>query len=410
MSSSETILSNLTASHPAEQQFYGNVGALLSSKLYHQLTVAVLDFTSDKSNLHIINNEFNNFYILYNDILSSAELKIKSKLNPLMLARIAWNTAQTVVPTQPQKAVEILTELIESFSVKASSSSSPPSRSAFASGTSPTPPAPHAKLYAESKLHLLQMDVEKVKLFLKENSVILKELSISTEGEVAAVHSAYYQTAMDLYKRVGPADAFYKQAIQFLHYTPPAEVEDAKSLARDLCIAALVGKGVYNLGTVVYENSELLATLKGETDGFLVELMESAAVGNVGAFEALETHRVYLESNGCDIKAIQEKILLLGLVNLVFEKESGERTMAFSDIAKRLQVDLEQVEWIAMKALSLDLIKGSMDQVEGIIDVTWVMPRVLDQKMMTALAKRFGDWSDKVSETKDFMGERIPAF
>lgn len=410
MSSSEAILSNLTASHPAEQQFYDNVGALLSSKLYHQLTVAVLDFTSDKSNLHIINSDFNNFYILYNDILSNAELKIKSKLNPLMLARIAWNTAQTVVPTQPQKGVEILTELIESFSVKASSSSSPPSRSAFASGTVPTPPAPHAKLYVEAKLHLLQMDVEKVKLFLKENSVILKELSISTEGEVAAVHSAYYQTAMDLYKRIGPADAFYKQAIQFLHYTPPVEVEDAKSLARDLCLAALVGKGVYNLGTVVYENSELLETLKGETDGFLVELMESAAVGNVGAFEALETHRVYLESNGCDIKAIQEKILLLGLVNLVFEKESGERTMAFTDIAKRLQVDLEQVEWIAMKALSLGLIKGSMDQVDGIIDVTWVMPRVLDQKMMTALSKRFGEWSDKVSETKDFMGERIPAF
>ncbi len=80
------------------------------------------------------------------------------------------------------------------------------------------------------------------------------------------------------------------------------------------------------------------------------------------------------------------------------------------DIAERLQVDIEQVEWIVMKSLSLGLIKGSMDQVDGVVNVTWVMPRVLDENMMKSLAERFGEWSDKVGETKDFMGERIPAF
>lgn len=408
---SQKTLEDLATSHPEQGQFYNEISTLLSAKLYHQLTVSILGFTSDKSNLCNVNgSDSNNFFILYNDILSNPELKLKPKLNPLMLARIAWNVAQTVVATEPHKGEDVLMELIDSFTAAHVASSSSPSRSTFAMGTPSAPPAPHAKLYAESKLHLLRMEEESIKTFLKENATLLKELSVSTESEVAAVHSAYYQTAMELYKRVGPADAFYKQAIQFLHYTPLPLVEDVKGLARDLCLAALVGKGVYNLGTVVYENGTLLASLKGETDAYLVELMESAAQGDVGSFKILEEHRAQLEGSGCDIKVIQEKIMLLGLVNMVFEKESGERTMNFTDIAERLQVDIEQVEWIVMKSLSLGLIKGSMDQVDGVVNVTWVMPRVLDEKMMLSLAERFGEWSDKVGETKDFMGERIPAF
>lgn len=406
----QQVLEDLGRSHPEQEQFYKEISTLLSAKLYHQLTVAILDFTSKKSNLCNITdgNDLNNFFILYNGILSNQELKIKSKLNPLMLSRIAWNVAQTVVTSHPQKGQDVLLELIESFNTDEDSSS--PSRSAFTMGTPPVPPAPHAKLFAESKLHLLRMEEESIKTFLKENSNLLKELSVSTESEVAAVHSAYYQTAMELYKRVGPADAFYTQAIQFLHYTPLSFVQNVKDLARDLCLAALVGKGVYNLGTVVYENGALLASLQGESDGFLVELMESSASGDVRALKILEQHRAQLEGNGCDIKGIQEKIMLLGLVNMVFEKDSGERTMKFVDIAERLQVDIEQVEWIVMKSLSLGLIKGTMDQVDGVVNVTWVMPRVLDEKNMKTLAHKFGEWAEKVGETKDFVGERIPSF
>ena len=308
-----------------------------------------------------------------------------------MLARIAWNASQT----NPLQGQIILGELIATLEEMNT--------------------APHAKLYTGAKLCLFQMtddDSEAVKKFLRDNTLTLKELSSSTESEVAAVHSAYYQTAMELYKKIGPAQEFYKHAIQFLHYTPLFTMDpaDSQALARDLCLAALVGEGVYNLGTVVYENAELLAVLKGGEDGYLVELMKSAAEGDVGAVKTLEVHQAKLEGSGCDVKVIQEKVMLLALVNMVFEKGSSERTMKFGDIGERLQVEAEQVEWIVMKALSLGLIKGSMDQVDGVVDVTWVMPRVLDENMMKGLATRFEEWAAKVGETREYMGERIPAF
>ena len=53
-----------------------------------------------------------------------------------------------------------------------------------------------------------------------------------------------------------------------------------------------------------------------------------------------------------------------------------------------------------MQAMSLKLIKGTMDQVDGTVDVNWVMPRVLDHAQLSELAKKFGEWAVKVSKTK----------
>jgi 26S proteasome regulatory subunit N9 len=401
----EQKLSSLSSQYPDQSEFYSTVTAFLQSKLYHQLTVAVLEFTSTSANSHYSSDPASNNFLTLYQILS----KLKSKLNPLMLARIATNVSQ-VQNHESKEGVSILSDLLATDEIKA---------------------APHAKLFAEAKLHLLQMthdDIEsskdtndtkskheeQVKKFLTQNVITLKELANSTESEVAAVHSAYYETAKELYKKIGPAEEFYKSAIQYLHYTPiekeHANDPEVKLLARDLSLAALVGKGVYNLGTVVYENSSLLHALEGTEDAYLVELMKSAAEGDVLAVKNLESHRTQLEAQGCDIKVIQEKIMLLALVNMVFERASDERNMKFEDIASRLEVDSLQVEWIVMKALSLGLIKGSMDQVEGFVEITWVMPRVLDNGMMKALAERFGEWSAKVGESRAYMTEHIPAF
>ena len=37
-----------------------------------------------------------------------------------------------------------------------------------------------------------------------------------------------------------------------------------------------------------------------------------------------------------------------------------------------------QVEFLVMKALSLGLVKGTIDEVKQLVNMTWVQPRVLD--------------------------------
>merc|ERR1712183_958840 len=102
---------------------------------------------------------------------------------------------------------------------------------------------------------------------------------------------------------------------------------------------------------------------------------------------------------------MQEKMTLLALVEMVFERPASERTLAFTDIAERLEIAVDQVEWVIMRAFSVKLMEGSMDQVEGTVHVTWILPRVLQKEQMVDLASRFGEGAVKVSKTKEYMVE-----
>jgi 26S proteasome regulatory subunit N9 len=157
-----------------------------------------------------------------------------------------------------------------------------------------------------------------------------------------------------------------------------------------------------------------LSILKDTPEQWLVDMLQACAKGDVLEFQKLtQQHADPIAKQPALVhraNAVQEKLTLLALVDLVFEKPSSERTLSFEEIATRLHVPLEQVEWVVMRALSVHLIEGSMDQVDQTVSITWVLPRVLDTAQLQALASRFGEWAVKVSSTKDYMQEQTPTF
>ena len=52
-----------------------------------------------------------------------------------------------------------------------------------------------------------------------------------------------------------------------------------------------------------------------------------------------------------------------------------------------------------MKALSLKLIRGSIDQVREVVMVTWVQPRVLEIEQVDNMRKRLQEWDENVKKT-----------
>mmetsp|Transcript_332 Transcript_332/g.463 ORF Transcript_332/g.463 Transcript_332/m.463 type:complete len:412 (-) Transcript_332:116-1351(-) len=393
-------LSALSQQHPDQASTYSDFSSLLSSKLYHQLTVAIYSFVADPSNLRT--EPSNNIFALFNSVLTP----VASKLNPLTLSRIASFVASSLNDFEAAKT--LLETLVEEYDKKDNTST--------------------AKLFTEAKKFYLALKhieasspssndetLDAIKTFLISNKATLTELANSTESDVAIVHSSYYECAMTYRKAVGPPEAFYKEAINYLHYTPIDSIASSSqlyTLATDLSLAALTGKGVYNFGEVVHNNKMILQVLQGTENEYLIKLMEASANGDVDALK--EISKVYASqiSNQPALinreNVIKEKITLLALVNMVFERPSSERTLSFEDIATKTKMPLDKVEWIVMRALSLELIKGSMDQVEGTVDVTWVMPRVLDDVHMKQLADRFGEWAVKVSQTREYMSEHVP--
>eukprot|EP00118_Oscarella_pearsei_P004295 m.18134 g.18134 ORF g.18134 m.18134 type:complete len:96 (+) comp27601_c0_seq2:1372-1659(+) len=58
-----------------------------------------------------------------------------------------------------------------------------------------------------------------------------------------------------------------------------------------------------------------------------------------------------------------------------------------------------QVELLVMKALSVGLVRGSIDEVKQLVNMTWVQPRVLDLPQIKGMCQRLGEWSEKVKQT-----------
>jgi len=388
--------------HPDLSEQYQHLVGLYQRKLWHQLTMGTLEFVSTPSSTLRTTAEGTNSYLaLFDKVI----LPVDKKLNQLTLARIASAVSFSLLDDPPYKDGVAARAILENLLEK---------RDRL---------GPSATLHAQSRLGLLGLTVlarggealttessiaalEGTKGSIDANRSVLAELA-DTESEAAVVHSAFYETAMTYRKAVGPPEAYYREAIQYVAYTSLSDLsqEERHSLATDLSLAALTGEGVFNFGEVV--TAPALKCLEGTDLYFLVELLAAGARGDVLGFQRVaDAHAANIQLQPSLVsraEAVKEKITLLALVNMIFERPSLERTLSFEDIADRVVVPMDQVEWVIMRALSLKLIKGTMDQVEQTVDVTWVMPRVLDNKQMSELATRFGEWAVKVSKAKDYM-------
>ncbi len=402
-------LSNLSQQHPDQASTYTDFSNLLSSKLYHQLTVAIYTFVSEPTNLR--SEPSNNYFILFKDVLTP----IAAKLNPLTLSRIASCVASSLQDLEASKT--LLESLVEELDKKHNSGSSTTTSKLFLESKKYYLTLKHMETTQGGGSMILRDDtiIESIQNFLRSKKSVLAELSNSTESDLAIVHSAYYECAMTYRKAVGPPEAFYKEAISYLHYTPLDSItppSEQYALATDLSLAALTGKGVYNFGEVVHNNKMILEVLNGTENEYLVKLMEASSDGDVDALEGIsQKYHAAISAQPALVgraEVVKEKTTLLALVNMIFERPSSERTLKFEDIAVRTKMNVDQVEFMVMRAMSLGLIKGSMDQVEQTVDVSWVMPRVLDEANMKALASRFGEWAVKVSQTREYMSEHIP--
>jgi hypothetical protein len=54
-----------------------------------------------------------------------------------------------------------------------------------------------------------------------------------------------------------------------------------------------------------------------------------------------------------------------------------------------------QVEWVLMRAMSIGLLKGTIDEVGAAVNVTWVQPRVLDKEQLALLNTQLKTWTEK---------------
>ena len=96
--------------------------------------------------------------------------------------------------------------------------------------------------------------------------------------------------------------------------------------------------------------------------------------------------------------SLVEKVRIMALLNLIFNLPKDERIIPFANISQVTCLPIENVEGILMKALSKELIKGKIDQLNQCMQITWLIPRVLNNDRIGVMKQKIEDFEKRSGE------------
>jgi 26S proteasome regulatory subunit N9 len=224
---------------------------------------------------------------------------------------------------------------------------------------------------------LQQNKFDELKVVLDETN----DLLVALNG-ITAVHAQFFELSSSYNKEESNFEAYYRDALRYLGFVDTAAMPASEQSERafHLGLAALLAENVYNFGEIL--SHSVMESLRGTERTWMVKLLFAFNTGDLSQFEALrpfwEQQPDLFKNQGMLLK----KIHLLSVMELIFRRPAHDRTIPFSAIASGAQINISEVEKLVMKALSLDLIKGSIDQVLQETTMTWVQPRVFDSRQV----------------------------
>jgi 26S proteasome regulatory subunit N9 len=124
-----------------------------------------------------------------------------------------------------------------------------------------------------------------------------------------------------------------------------------------MSLAALTGEGVYNFGEVLA--TPLLSSLDGTENQYLFDLIKAMNTGDVDSYNSIVNlhSEKYFTQPVLKIfhEKIQQKVVLLSLMDLIFKRSSHDRTLSYQDISEKTRLPIEQVSGSCLRSLSLSL-------------------------------------------------------
>ncbi|KAI0475022.1 hypothetical protein GGR56DRAFT_491718 [Xylariaceae sp. FL0804] len=336
-------------------------------KLWHQLTDALIEFFANpKSEPQRL--QFYKVFIL----------KFADRINQLKLVDLGLKAATQC--RDDQERLSFLQDLAKKVDTENS-------QDAFVYATA-----------AVARVELSVRDLEASRRDLDRAERILDSFdSVETK-----VHAAFYQVNADYYQARNDFASYYRNALLYLACIDLASLSDGERRARayDLGIAALVSDSIYNFGELLQH--PILAALTGDAT-WLRELLLAFNRGDLAAYDVLSGHVASDALLREHVEEVRQKIYLAALTESVFRRPPHQRAMTFDAISADTKVRPDEIEHLVMKALSLGLVRGTIDEVDGLVNFTWVQPRVLDMAQIASLAGRLDEWGDNVNKLGNWI-------
>ncbi|XP_011896312.1 PREDICTED: 26S proteasome non-ATPase regulatory subunit 13 isoform X2 [Cercocebus atys] len=325
------FLQQSQSSGPGQPAVWHRLEELYTKKLWHQLTLQVLDFVQDPCFA-----QGDGLIKLYENFISEFEHRV----NPLSLVEIILHVVRQM--TDPNVALTFLEKTREKETIE---------------------------------------DVEEM---------------LNNLPGVTSVHSRFYDLSSKYYQTVGNHASYYKDALRFLGCVDIKDlpVSEQQERAFTLGLAGLLGEGVFNFGELLMH--PVLESLRNTDRQWLIDTLYAFNSGNVERFQTLKTAWGQQPDLAANEAQLLRKIQLLCLMEMTFTRPANHRQLTFEEIAKSAKITVNEVELLVMKALSVGLVKGSIDEVDRRVHMTWVQPRVLDLQQIKGMKDRLEFWCTDV--------------
>lgn len=218
------------------------------------------------------------------------------------------------------------------------------------------------------------------------------------------VHAAFYGANADYYQAKADFGSYYRNALLYLACIDVKTIspQERRSRAYDLSMAALVSTSIYNFGELLL-HPILDALNENEEDKWLRQLLFAFNRGDLAAYDVLVNHINSHPLLAAHSRQLREKIYLAALTEAVFRRPPHDRAMTFDTIAAETKVRPVEIEHLIMKALSLGLLRGTIDQVDQVANISWVQPKVLDMKQIENMRQRLKEWDSSVNQLGNWI-------
>lgn len=219
----------------------------------------------------------------------------------------------------------------------------------------------------------------------------------------SVVHASFYRTRADYYQSQNNFAEYYRTTLLYLACIELSDLPDQQKqrIAYDLSIAALVSDSIYNFGELLLH--PILDSLANTPHSWLRDLLFAFNRGDLKAYEILQQHLQANQLLQSHQQFLYQKISLSALTQLVFSRAPQDRSMTFQTISQETKVQHNEIEHLIMKALSLGLLKGSIDQVDEVARITWVQPKVLDKGGIEGMRLRLREWDGGVERLGNWI-------
>lgn len=230
-----------------------------------------------------------------------------------------------------------------------------------------------------------------------------------TEFTPIEVRSSFHRTQSNLDKARGDFDAFYQHALLYLS---TSKVEKDIVLAYDLCMAALLSNKVCSFGELAAH--KILSSLEGGEYQWLKELILLLDRGEPTTINEFNEKFLPIINQTAPFSnyllTIQTKLALSVFLQVIFSRPFENRTLTFEEVSQACSININQVEILVLKALSAEIIKGTIDEVEQKIVVTWCKPKALGIDRLQHLKKQIDEWIAIVHRQRNELETKAQSF